>query len=129
MISRLLPQLDATCLSALGTTLEECYRDYPSYRNDVIYSLAEPYKVEAGIAVLTGNLAPSGAILKRAASSLINHQHRGQAIVFDSYEEMYETIDSEQLEVDETSVLVLRNCGRWEQGCPNGERCQFRRSC
>jgi L-arabonate dehydrase len=118
VISRLLPKLDATCLSALGTTLEECYRDYPAYKDTVIYSVAEPFKSEAGIAILTGNLAPAGAVLKRAASSLISHRHRGQAIVFDSYEEMNENIDSEQLEVDGTSVLVLRNCGPVGAGMP-----------
>jgi len=118
VIHRLLPELDATCLSALGTTLEESYRQYQSYRDDVIYSIAEPYKPEASIAVLTGNLAPSGAILKRAASSFIDRTHRGQAIVFDSYEEMHERINSEELEVDENSVLVLRNCGPVGEGMP-----------
>ncbi|BBI35840.1 dihydroxy-acid dehydratase [Cohnella abietis] len=118
VINKLLPELDATCLSALGTTLEESYRHYESFRDDIIYSVDEPYKTEAGIAVLTGNLAPSGAILKRAASSFINGKHRGKAIVFDSYEEMHEIIDSEELEVDETSILVLRNCGPVGEGMP-----------
>ncbi|BBH19143.1 dihydroxy-acid dehydratase [Paenibacillus baekrokdamisoli] len=118
VISRLLPELDTTCLSALGTTLEESYRDYMSFRDDVIYTIDEPFKADAGIAVFTGNLAPSGAILKRAASSLINHKHRGKAIVFDSYEDMHARIDSEELEVDEMSVLVLRNCGPIGAGMP-----------
>ncbi|RKP48903.1 dihydroxy-acid dehydratase [Cohnella endophytica] len=118
VIGRLLPKLDTSCLSALGTTLEETYRDYASFRDDIIYTIDEPYKANAGIAVFSGNLAPSGAILKRAASSFINHKHRGQAIVFDSYEEMHERIDDENLEVDETSVLVLRNCGPIGAGMP-----------
>ncbi|BBI35619.1 dihydroxy-acid dehydratase [Cohnella abietis] len=118
VIGRLLPHLDTTSLTALGKTLEEVYRDAASYRDDVISTLSEPFKTDVGIAVLTGNLAPSGAILKRAASSFINGKHRGQAIVFDSYEEMHERIDSEELEVDETSVLVLRNCGPIGAGMP-----------
>jgi len=118
VIGRLLPHLDTTSLTALGTTLEEVYRDVASYRDDVISTSGEPFKTDVGIAVLTGNLAPSGAILKRAASSFINGKHRGQAIVFDSYEDMHERIDSEELEVDETSVLVLRNCGPIGAGMP-----------
>ncbi|QTH41438.1 dihydroxy-acid dehydratase [Cohnella sp. LGH] len=118
VIGRLLPQLDATRLTALGTTLEDVYRDAPSYREDIISTLGEPFKTDVGLAVLTGNLAPSGAILKRSASSFINGKHRGQAIVFDSYEDMHDRIDSEELEVDETSVLVLRNCGPVGAGMP-----------
>ncbi|CAK4845629.1 unnamed protein product [Aphanomyces euteiches] len=118
VISRFLPHLDSTCLTALGTTLEEAYRDYETFRDEVISTTAEPFKTNAGIIVLTGNLAPSGAILKRAASSFITHKHRGKAIVFDSYEEMHERIDSDELEVDETSVLVLRNCGPIGSGMP-----------
>jgi dihydroxy-acid dehydratase len=65
----------------------------------------------AGIAVLYGNLAPSGAVIKPAAASGPLLRHRGLAVVFDSIEDMNRRIDDPSLEVDEDSVLVLRGCG------------------
>ena len=66
---------------------------------------------ESGTVVLRGNLSPDGAVLKRSAASPRLMQSRGRAIVFDSLEEMDRRIDDPSLEVDESSVLILRNCG------------------
>jgi dihydroxy-acid dehydratase len=65
----------------------------------------------AGIAVLRGNLAPSGAIIKPAAASPHLLRHRGRAVVFDSIEDFHARIDDPDLDVDAESVLVLRGCG------------------
>ena len=66
---------------------------------------------QAGIAVLHGNLAPGGAVIKPAAASPQLLQHRGRAVVFDSIEDMHARIDDPDLDVDADSVLVLRGCG------------------
>jgi dihydroxyacid dehydratase/phosphogluconate dehydratase len=76
----------------------------------VIHDLDTPIAKEA-LAVLHGNLAPDGALIKPSAASPDLMNHRGRAIVFDNIEELHAQINSEDLEVDKTSVLVLRNCG------------------
>ncbi|MGJ9372573.1 IlvD/Edd family dehydratase [Nesterenkonia sp. CF4.4] len=78
---------------------------------DVIRTAQEPLQPDAGIVVLRGNLAPSGAIIKPAAASAQLLRHRGPAVVFDSVEDMRARIDDPDLVVDENSVLVLRGCG------------------
>ena len=70
-----------------------------------------PLKPDAGIAVLHGNLAPGGAIIKPAAASAHLLKHRGRAVVFDSVEDFHTRIDSPELALDADSVLVLRGCG------------------
>ena len=77
----------------------------------MIHTAADPLKPAAGIAVLRGNLAPDGAIIKPAAASPHLLRHRGRAIVFDSPEELHHRLDDPDLDVDENSVMVLRGCG------------------
>lgn len=101
--------LDA--LTANGRTLGENIADAPCWNRDVIRPLAEPFKPEAGIAVLHGNLAPNGAVIKPSAASPQLLQHRGRAVVFDNIEELKARIDDEALDIDETCVMVLKNCG------------------
>ena len=72
---------------------------------------ARPLQEAAGIAVLRGNLCPDGAVIKPAAASPELLSHRGRAVVFDSVEDLHARLDDPALEVDETSVLVLRGCG------------------
>jgi dihydroxy-acid dehydratase len=78
---------------------------------EVIRPRAEPVVAEAGIAVLYGNLAPDGAIVKPAAASPHLLRHRGRALVFDSIEDFHARVDDPDLDVDADSVLVLRGCG------------------
>jgi dihydroxy-acid dehydratase len=101
--------LDA--LTANGRTLGENIADAPCWNRDVIRPLAEPFKPEAGIAVLHGNLAPNGAVIKPSAASPQLLQHRGRAVVFENIEELKARIDDEALDIDETCVMVLKNCG------------------
>jgi dihydroxy-acid dehydratase len=77
----------------------------------VIRHRTDPLRESAGIAVLRGNLAPSGAVIKPAAASPHLLRHRGRAVVFDSVEDLHARLDDPGLGVDETSVLVLRGCG------------------
>ena len=101
--------LDA--LTANGRTLGENIADAPCWNRDVIRPLAEPFKPEAGIAVLHGNLAPNGAVIKPSAASPQLLQHRGRAVVFENVEELKARIDDEALDIDENCVMVLKNCG------------------
>ncbi len=76
--------------------------------------MAEPLHAEGGTVTLSGNLCPRGAVIKQTAASPHLLQHRGRAFVFDNYEQMKQLIDSEDLPVDENSVLVMKNC--WPEG-------------
>lgn len=117
VIHELLPLLDAGCLTALGKRLDEVYTRKPE-RPDIIGPVRQPFKEESGIRVLYGNLAPSGAILKLSASSRELWRHTGRAYVFESYEQMQGEIGSEELDVDASTVLILRGCGPSALGMP-----------
>jgi L-arabonate dehydrase len=81
------------------------------WNRDVIRRFVEPFKAGAGIAVLRGNLAPDGAVIKPSAASPQLLQHRGRAVVFETIEECHARTDSENLDIDESCVMVLKNCG------------------
>jgi dihydroxy-acid dehydratase len=101
--------LDA--VTANGKTVGANIEDAENFNPDVIKSFQAPFKAKAGIAVLRGNLAPRGAIIKPSAATPALMTHRGRAVVFESIEEFHKKIDDESLEIDETCVMVLRNCG------------------
>ncbi|MVA76690.1 dihydroxy-acid dehydratase [Auraticoccus sp. F435] len=103
--------LDPSALTVTGRPLVEHLEDARIWDADVITSRETPLLTHAGIAVLRGNLAPRGAIIKPAAASPHLLQHRGRAVVFDTIEDFRARIDDPDLEVDENSVLVLRGCG------------------
>lgn len=103
--------LDPLALSVTGNPLVDYLDDAPIWEPEVIRSRQEPIIAEGGIAVLRGNLAPSGCLIKPAAASAHLLQHRGRAVVFDSIEDFHARIDDPDLDVDADSVLVLRGCG------------------
>jgi dihydroxy-acid dehydratase len=103
--------IDPTALTVTGRTLVENVADAPTWDRTVIRPREEPLQTDAGIAVLRGNLAPDGAVIKPAAASSRLLQHRGRAVVFDSVEDLKARLDDPNLDVDEDSVLVLRGCG------------------
>ena len=103
--------LDPTALTVTGRPLVSHLDDHEIWDREVIRARDTPLAVEAGIAVLHGNLAPGGALIKPAAASSELLFHRGRAVVFDTIEDMHARIDDPDLEVDEDSVLVLRGCG------------------
>jgi L-arabonate dehydrase len=94
-----------------GRSLAANIADAENYNPEVITPCSAPFKADAGIAVLAGNLAPRGAIIKPAAASPELLRHRGRAVVFESIEDLNARINDEALVVDRTSVLVLKNCG------------------
>ncbi len=98
-------------LTVTGKPLVDYLDDAPIYDSGVISARADPLLPAAGIAVLRGSLAPDGAIIKPAAASPELLTHRGRAVVFDSIEDFRARIDDPALDVDESSVLVLRGCG------------------
>ena len=77
----------------------------------MIFPVAKPFKKHGGIAVLRGNLAPDGAILKPSAASPKLMKHRGRAVVFESIEDYNARIDDPKLDIDESCVMVLKYCG------------------
>ncbi|MDP9867573.1 MULTISPECIES: IlvD/Edd family dehydratase [Streptosporangium] len=103
--------LDPDALTVTGRPLVDHLDGARIWDGTVIRRRAEPLRAEAGIAVLYGNLAPSGAVVKPAAASPELMRHRGRAVVFDSVEDMHARIDDPDLDVDASSVLVLRGCG------------------
>jgi dihydroxy-acid dehydratase len=103
--------LDPTALTVTGRALVDHLDDARIWDHEVIRPRAAPLVREGGIAVLRGNLAPDGAVIKPAAASPQLLQHRGRAVVFDSIEDFHARFDDPDLDVDADSVLVLRGCG------------------
>jgi dihydroxy-acid dehydratase len=103
--------LDPAALTVTGLPLTDYLGDAQIWDREVIAVRNKPVQAAAGIAVLRGNLAPNGAVIKPAAASAALLQHRGRAVVFDSIEDLHTRLDDEDLDVDANSVLVLRGCG------------------
>ena len=103
--------LDGKALTVNGKTLGENIADAPCWNREVIKELAQPFKPHAGIAVLRGNLAPDGAVIKPSAASPHLLRHKGRAVVFESIEDFHARIDDEALDIDEHSIMVLKGCG------------------
>jgi L-arabonate dehydrase len=110
VLKEIAPMLDAGARTVYGTLADAIAQA----RNDdlkVIRSLAAPFKPRGGIAVLRGNLAPDGAVLKPSAASPELMRHSGRAVVFDGPDDLKARIDAPDLDVTPDSVLVLRHCG------------------
>ena len=103
--------LDPAALTVTGKPLVDELGDAQIWDREVIRPRSDPLQAHAGIAVLYGNLAPDGAVIKPSAASPHLMKHRGRAMVFDSIEDMHARIDSPELDVDADSVLILRGCG------------------
>jgi len=111
VLREVLDLLDPHALTVTGKPLVDHLDGAEIFDHEVIRSRGTPLQEHAGIAVLYGNLAPDGAVIKPAAASAHLTKHRGRAVVFDSIEDMHARIDDPDLEVDADSVLVLRGCG------------------
>ncbi|MFI7543323.1 IlvD/Edd family dehydratase [Actinoplanes sp. NPDC049599] len=103
--------LDRDAIDVTGRPFVDSLAEAQIWDQDVIRTREKPLLPQAGIAVLRGNLAPAGAIIKPAAASPHLLRHRGRAVVFDSVEDFNRRIDAPELDVDADSVLVLRGCG------------------
>ena len=103
--------LHTGAVTANGKTVGENIAAAQNYNTAVIMPLAQPFKDRAGIAVLRGNLAPRGAIIKPSAATPALMVHRGRAVVFEDSDDFHKRIDDDSLDVDENCILVLKNCG------------------
>lgn len=111
VLQRLKPLLDITAITYTGQSLANLLVNNDSMDETRILRLLKPLTPPPTIAILTGNLAPDGAVLKVAAASLHLLNHTGKALVFNCYDDMLNNIDDDALPVDATTVLVLRNAG------------------
>jgi len=98
-------------ITANGCTIGDNIADAQNFNSAVIKTLDKPFKDKAGIAVLRGNLAPRGAVIKPSAATPALMQHKGRAVVFENSDDFHARIDDEALDIDETCVMVLKNCG------------------
>jgi L-arabonate dehydrase len=103
--------LNKDALTVNGKTIWENCKDAKTWNTEVIRPFEQPLVESGGIAVLRGNLAPDGAVLKPSAASEHLLKHRGRAVVFENIEDYKARISDPALDVDETCVLVLKNCG------------------
>ncbi len=115
VLKELLPLLHGDALTVSGRTVAEEVKGVKIRNRDLIKTLDAPLNAEGGTAILYGNLAPDGAVIKQTAASPHLLRHRGRALVFERYETLQASIDDD-LDVDENTVLVLQNAG--PQGGP-----------
>jgi dihydroxy-acid dehydratase len=111
VMREILPLLHGDAVTANGRTIRENVETAECWNREVIRSAASPLSAEGGTAILGGNLAPRGAVIKQTAASPHLLQHRGPAFVFETYQQMMEMIDSPDLPVTRETVLVMKNCG------------------
>jgi dihydroxy-acid dehydratase len=103
--------LNKDALTVNGKTIWENNKDAPCWNRDVIHSFKAPFKKNTGIKVLRGNLSPNGAIIKPSAATPKLLKHKGRAVVFENIEDFHKRIDDPKLDIDESCVMVLKNCG------------------
>ncbi len=103
--------LHKDALTVSGQTMWEEVKDVRNWNEDVILPAEKPLTEHGGIAVLKGNLAPKGAVLKPSAASPHLMVHRGRAVVFEDIDDYKAKINDEALDIDETCIMVMKNCG------------------
>ena len=116
LMSQMREHLHLDCLTVTGKTLGENIEGAKVFNDDVIRPLSKPIYGEGSLAVLKGNLAPDGCVIKPAAMDQRFLKHSGPALVFDDYPSMKKAVDDETLDITADHVLVLRNAG--PQGGP-----------
>jgi dihydroxy-acid dehydratase len=98
-------------LTANGRPIGENVGRAECWNEEVITSFESPFKPDAGIAILRGNLAPDGAVIKPSAASPELLNHTGRAVVFENVEEMHAAVEDDTLDIDAACIMVLKNCG------------------
>jgi len=104
-------ELNRDALTVNGRTIGQNIADAPCWNREVIKEFGQPFKANAGIAILRGNLAPDGAVIKPSAATPKLLKHRGRAVVFESIEDFKAKIDDPGLDIDENCIMVLKGCG------------------
>ena len=103
--------LDLDALTVTGKSVRENIADAQNFNSDVIRPRDNALTPQGGIVVLRGNLAPNGAVLKPSAATPGLMRHRGRAVVFETIEDYKARVDDSGLDIDETCIMVLKNCG------------------
>jgi L-arabonate dehydrase len=111
LMKDILGLLHGDAMTVSGQTIAENVASAVCHNRDVIRPLDNPLRADGGTVVLWGNLAPSGAVIKQSAASPRLLQHRGRAVVFESYSDLSSRVNAPDLDVDADSVLVLKNAG------------------
>ena len=112
LLRELRPLLHLDALSVSGQTMGDIIDQYDdSYNTEVVRPFDRPIYAQGGVAVLRGNLAPGGAIIKQSAAAADLMEHEGRAVVFDGMEDLVSRIDDDNLDVNANDVLVLKNIG------------------
>jgi len=108
--------LDTSQITVIGKSVADNIADAAVYNADVIKSLNDPVNSDGATAVLRGNLAPRGCVMKPSAAEKRLHKHRGKVIAFENYDEMAREVERDDLDVTADHILVLKNSG--PQGGP-----------
>jgi dihydroxy-acid dehydratase len=111
LMQNLRDKLDLSCITVTGKSVGENIDGAKVYKPDVIHALSDPVYAEGATAVLKGNLAPNGCVIKPAAADKRFLKHRGKAIAFDDYNHMMREIERDDLDVTPDHILVLKNAG------------------
>ncbi len=111
VIKELGDMIHKKALTVNGKTIWDNVKGAKNYNEEVIFPIKRPFKPNGGIAVLKGNLAPTGAVLKPSAATPELMKHRGRAVVFEDIDDYKKRIDDPNLDVDEDCIMVLKNCG------------------
>jgi dihydroxy-acid dehydratase len=111
LMNELKDKLDLSCVTVTGKTVGENIAGAEVYKRDVIHSLNDPVSASEATAVLTGNLAPRGCVMKPSAAEPRLLKHRGKAIAFEDYNEMAAAVERDDLDVTPDHILVLKNGG------------------
>ncbi|MDP3084147.1 MAG: IlvD/Edd family dehydratase [Rubrivivax sp.] len=112
LLRELKPWLHLDAMTVTGRTLgQEMAEHPPAFAQNVVRPASNPIYAQGGIAVLWGNLAPGGAIIKQSAADPALMEHEGRAVVFDNLQDMVERIDSADLDVEADDIIVLKNIG------------------
>lgn len=116
VIKELLPCLNSDCITVNGRTIKDNFQEAECFDANIISTLEKPFNELSGFVILKGNLCEQGAVIKPSAATASLMHHTGKAVVFESIDDYKARIDDPALEVDETSILVLKNAG--PQGYP-----------
>ena len=111
VLRQLLPRLHRDALTVNGKSIGTNNEQAECYNDDVISTVEKPFNQQSGIAVLHGNLCEQGAILKPSAATAALMKHKGKAVVFETIEDYKARIDDPSLNIDESSVMILKNVG------------------
>lgn len=111
VMKELLSKIHKDIVTVTGQTVEENVKEAVCYDDEIIATLKKPFKTESGLAVVKGNLAKDGAIIKPSAATPELMVHKGKAVVFETIEDFHAKINDPELPVDKDSILVLKNVG------------------